>query len=286
MTHKTFVGLHIPKCAGMSILHMAHNSLPAHQFFQNTSIIKNWRDRRPEFLDIYDHSALRFVWGHSVHEQMLYFLNNPILFTGLREPVQRLISAARYQVHLAELQGRPFDVNEWLLRQRNPMTSFIIHRFPTLAERDNASLTPFERAKRALQAFHHVYFTDTFDESVKTIFDALGVEVPSMRSNVSPKPDLAVEIDAANLQYDIELYEWAREEFGHRPFDPDRPASDRLAEFLSRSPQPSVLENFLFNSQAGEYTGWKVLDEVIEDRIARATRLLKEAEVYRRRRNL
>jgi len=47
---RTFVGLHIPKCAGTSFLDMARDVLPAHQLFQNTSIIMNWNDGRPEFL--------------------------------------------------------------------------------------------------------------------------------------------------------------------------------------------------------------------------------------------
>jgi len=139
---RTFVGLHIPKCAGTSFLDMARDVLPAHQLFQNTSIIMNWNDGRPEFLDINDYAALRVVWGHSIHEQMLYRLNAPILFTGMREPVARLISEARYQVDLRERQGIPFDVRAWLPKQRNPMTWFIINRFPTLAERENRELSP------------------------------------------------------------------------------------------------------------------------------------------------
>ena len=85
---RTFVGLHIPKCAGTSFLDMARDVLPAHQLFQNTSIIMNWNDGRPEFLDINDYAALRcektkrnfasfvalvagFILAKSVHTAML-----------------------------------------------------------------------------------------------------------------------------------------------------------------------------------------------------------------------
>ncbi|CAN5807122.1 hypothetical protein BH23PSE1_BH23PSE1_11740 [soil metagenome] len=287
MAKRTFVGLHIPKCAGTSFLRMALEALPRHEVYQNTSIIMNWRDGQPEFLDIHDHARLRVVWGHSVHEEMLRYLKEPVLFTGLREPVARLVSEARYQIDLRRRQERePIDLAAWLARQRNPMTWFIINRFPTLAERDNKALTPFEKARTALQSFHHVYFTDTFGPSIAAVFEALGVTPPAEKeANAGVLKDLDIAVDLEPLQYDLQLYAWAKERFGGRALDPAAPMPEPLSAFLARPPRSEALEQFLFRSQAGEYSGWKALDAVIEDRVARATRLLKEAETYRRKRD-
>jgi len=260
---------------------MIETSLPPHSYYQNTSIIKNWKNKRPEFLDINEYSYLRVVWGHSIHEQMLYFLKTPLLFTGLREPIARLKSNAKYMIDLRRRQGVPFDLATWLQSQRNPMTWFIIDRFPTLAARDNTDMTPFEKAKLALSNFDHVYFADTFDESIKVIFDALNISAPSKKVNVGVEMDIDIDIDPATLAYDLDLYDWARSYFSERVLDLKRPTSKALADFLHMKPKPVVLETFLFRSQAGEYKNWKKLDEATDDRLARAMRLLREVTQYR-----
>ena len=61
--------------------------------------------------------------------------------------------------------------------------------------------------------------------------------------------------------------------------------SPDLEKFLGSQPQSHILESFLLSQQAGEYFSWGALSEVIEDRITRATRLLKEAEYYRKKKD-
>ena len=281
----TFVGLHIPKCAGTSVLDMFLDNVPRHSVYQSTSLIRNWRDEQPQFLDICDYRCLRVVWGHFIHEQMLYYVQNPILITGMRDPAERLTSEARYQVSLHKLQDRPFDVEHWLANQLNPMTWFIINRFPTLADRENLSLTPFEKAKKALSAFHHIYFTENFLRSVKTIFTAIGTSVVEKISNKSAAEEFTIEVDQEKIQFDIELYNWARNKFGSQELDLAAPMPRVLVRFLERPPRPRILEQFLFRAQANEYYAWNALDEVIDDRIAQATRILKEVEYYKRKRS-
>ncbi|WP_421702412.1 sulfotransferase family 2 domain-containing protein [Aliiroseovarius sp.] len=280
---RTYIGLHIPKCAGTSLLRMAKENLPVHQFYQNTSIIMNWRDRRPEFLDIQDYESLKLVWGHSVHEQMLHYLTNPVLFTGMRDPVERLVSEAQYQVDLRQRQGIPFDMQAWLGRQKNPMTWFIINRFPMLADRKNNSLTPFERAQKALQAFSHVYFTDSFAASANSLLSELGVSCGVKEANKGARKDIKVDVNLSNLKYDIALYEWARSEFSDSDPCAKTGDNDYLSGFLASSRQTQELESFLFNSMAGEYQAWGTLEEVLGDRLTQAMRILREVDVYGKR---
>ena len=77
--HRTLVGLHIPKCAGSTLLERVLSVLPRDEVYQNTSIIRNFFEGRPEFLEIKNKQKLRFVWGHSIQEEMLKLLQNPIL---------------------------------------------------------------------------------------------------------------------------------------------------------------------------------------------------------------
>ncbi|MEO7026937.1 MAG: hypothetical protein ABI056_05220 [Caulobacteraceae bacterium] len=279
---RTFVGLHISKCAGSSFLEMALAALPRYQIYQNTSIIRNWSEEQPEFLDISTPSRLRLVWGHSVHEQMLHRLSNPILFTGLRDPVERLASDARYQVDLAERQRRgPFPLEAWLARQRNPMCWFIINRFPALAHRADSNRSPFDKARSALECFHHVYFNETFDESVGEIFSALGVSPDTKHANIGKRSEAPARIDRASLKYDLELYEWARPRFAGVKIDVSAPPADRLAAFLKKPADIDSLAKFLFRSQAGEYAGWGKLDQVIDRKLDRALLMMREISTYR-----
>ena len=84
------------------------------------------------------------------------------------------------------------------------------NRFPKLADRKNNSLTPFEKAKKALRAFSHVYFTDNFSESANAILNELGVSCEIIQANKGVRKDIDVDVNLSNLKYDIALYEWAR----------------------------------------------------------------------------
>lgn len=281
---RTFVGLHIYKCAGTSFLEMALTAMPRHEVYQNTSIIRNWKDGQPEFLEINNHGRLRLVWGHTVHEQMLHFLVNPLLFTGLRDPVERLVSDARYQIDLAERQGRgPFALEAWLEGQRNPMCWFIINHFPVLSRRADRNLSAFEKARSALECFHHVYFNDTFDRSVAEIFQAIGVTPAPQRANVGARPEIPVAVNRDALAFDIELYEWARSRFAASRIDVAAPNPDPLSRFLAQPTELDTLSAFLFRSQAGEYSDWSKLDEVIDKKVGRAILIMQEISTYRAR---
>ena len=82
----TVVGLHIPKCAGTSLLTLLERVFGPEACYQTTSFVRNFRERRPEFFEIPDPRRLRVVWGHYVQGQMLHYLNAPLFVTGLREP--------------------------------------------------------------------------------------------------------------------------------------------------------------------------------------------------------
>ena len=78
---------------------------------------------------------------------MIKYFDDPVVFTGLREPVDRLHSEVAYQQRLRNMQGAtPLDINEFLKTIDNPACRFLLQRFPQLSG-DN-SRTLFERASR------------------------------------------------------------------------------------------------------------------------------------------
>jgi hypothetical protein len=63
--------LHIPKCAGMSVLEVVKQVVPRNQLYQSTSMIVNWFENYPEFFEHSSFSKLRILFGHWLHEDML-----------------------------------------------------------------------------------------------------------------------------------------------------------------------------------------------------------------------
>lgn len=277
---RTFVGLHMPKCAGMSLLEMAQESLPSDEFYQSTAHVNNWLNGVPEFLDILNYRKLRFVWGHATHEQMLFRLHRPLLFTGLREPRARLVSHANYVARVSRAQGAgKFDAAAWISKQDNPMTWFLIQRFPTLAGHPGPG-NPLDKAKRVLGAFQYVYFTETFAQGSAAIIEALGLRAEQKKVNAREGDGTDFEVDPKQLQWDIALYEWAREKFGDKPLDIQEPMTGKLWKFLQGSEDTAALEAHLLKHQAQRLHGWGKLADVLADRRTRAERLAREAAFY------
>lgn len=284
MNKRTFVGMHIPKCAGTSLLDKVRSGLPPEQVFQNTSIIQNFMGGREDFLYLIDKTKLRFVWGHSIQEEMLKFFGpQVVLITGLREPIDRFKSNLRYTARQAVKTGNPPpDFAKIIQNTKNPMCRFINRRFPTIA---GDAGSPADRAMNVIKACNFVYFSENLDETTRAICDALGIENKSFSSNVAPEGETYdFEIDVSRHRYDLELYERARERF--RTFDPDRALSRPnavLQAFVSKPLNINVLRNFLWESSYDEYKNWRALEKVIDKRTEQIENMQSEIAYYKMR---
>jgi hypothetical protein len=278
MSDRTFVGLHIPKCAGTSFMEMAMSALPHHHMVQTTALIRNRDEGRPQFFETASFKTLKLIWGHAVHEEMLYLVDHPFLFTGLREPAERIASHARFDIYLARTQGRaPLDVEKWLSLQQDPICRYIIERFPRLS--GDASMSLFERAKSALSAFHFVYFTNNFEKSSSAIMQAMGYMAESKKENVATV-DVPIEVNRDYIRHDLALYEWAVDRFGDMDLDLDAEAPAPFQKFMLEPSQEHVLEEFIFRQQALEYDFWNIIDQVAKEKLDAASRALAEARYY------
>jgi hypothetical protein len=276
--HKV-IGLHIPKCAGSTLLDRVAQCLPPSEIYQTTSLIRNYQEGKDEITQIRMPERLRFVFGHTIHEEMIKILGpSVLLFTGLREPRERFISDIKYQIRLREKQGNdPLNVEQYIDSTRNPMCWYLIHRFPTLAGYG----TPAERAFNVVKAFNYCYFTSNFEETAQAIFNALGIAPEKVNSNIAPKNDGEIDISNANLQWDIELYDRAQEFFLNK--DPDAMFENTTPEISQLASAPidvTRLRDFLYSGTFGEYSSWKKIDEIILKKMRLVNEITHELQYY------
>ena len=209
---------------------------------------------------------------------MLPLIRRPnLLFTGLREPLDRINSDLGYNERLYNYLGKTFDVSSYISWVRNPTCNFLVQRFPRVAGTEGSLM---ERAMRVLECFHFVYFPETFSELCNKVTQTLNLPPVTKNENVTPSPK-KFDVDAANFTADIALYEEAYKKWG--PDSPIRGAAkvDEILSALCQAPSNlEVLRKFYYNVTYLEYKHWNVLDQVIDARTALIGELKAELEVY------
>lgn len=281
MEHPTVIGLHIPKCAGTTILDRVYSSIPKIMIYQNTSFIRNFRENNEDMIQFELDNNLRFVWGHSIHEQMLkLFEPRPVLITGLREPIARLKSELRYKTRLARYRGLPQpDLDQFIRVTTNPMCRFLIERFPIIAG-ERGSLA--DRAMNVIVACDYVYFTEDFELSAGAIFQAMGIAPLAISSNLAPEGTAdAFDIDTSQHASDIELYQRAWDRY--RSVSPDRASFERseaLERFRSMPFDRNALRKFICEAAFSEYDEWGMLTDVIKKKKQQLQDLQSEISYY------
>lgn len=204
-----FIGLHIPKTAGTTLLYILQKNLSKHSLHQTTSLIKNAKlgisfVEEMKYLD-----DISTIFGHEVDAKTIcYFPNKSIyLFTFIREPISRLISYFNYSQRLFASQGRgEIHIEDFIKANRNQMCRFIINRFHDfLSLDDKKSLMPHEKAIKILQSFDFVGTTEHFDSSVELLLDDMNLSSYSYtgkKKNVAKK---SVNILENNIDIDIDM---------------------------------------------------------------------------------
>ncbi|MFQ3579384.1 MAG: sulfotransferase family 2 domain-containing protein [Bacteroidales bacterium] len=181
---KTLVGLHIPKCAGNSILESFNGCLSKNQIYQSTSLIQNFNTNRKEFFEFSSYSNLKLVYGHHIIDEMLKCVPKPIfLFTIIREPVERLISHFYYINRLRLKQGKaPFSISDYLKISKS-MTQFINLRFSQFS---NNKSSDYMKTIEILSCFDFVATIDEIDKLILKINNDFGYNLKVLKKNVSP----------------------------------------------------------------------------------------------------
>ena len=281
MEHRAVIGLHIPKCAGTTMLDRVCSSISREKIYQNTSIIRNFWENNEDYIYFELNNNLRFVWGHSIHEQMLKLFDSPpLLITGLREPIARLKSELRYKARLARYQGVPLpDLDQIIRVTTNPICRFLIERFPLVAG-DRGSLA--DRAMNVITACDYVYFTENFEISAGAIFQAMGIAPPAISSNLAPE-EMAdtFDIDAGQHKSDIELYQRAWERYRTVSSDTASAERNQILERFGATPfDRKALRQFIWEAAFSEYSEWGMLATVMQKKRQQLQDLKSELSYY------
>lgn len=262
--------------------------LPEHQIYQNTSMHENFMLGRPEIMQLPRRDQLKFVWGHSIHEEMLKYFKSPVfLFTGLREPKARLESMYLYHLRMArQLGNEPLSLERFLEYTSDPICYFFIHRFPSFAGADGSL---FERAKRVIDLFDHVYFSENLEAAADIVFRRLDISPEQVNHNQRPSEEKgkSIEIPEGNITQDLQLYEYAQAKFGGAvDFDEVSRRSRELdairKERLQGWPLEERLAEFLYGEAFKEYRDWGDYQNVISTRMNQMRALSLELAVYAR----
>ncbi|HEY3636937.1 MAG TPA: hypothetical protein VGK90_02205 [Rhizomicrobium sp.] len=238
-----------------------------------------------EFTHLYNHSRLKLVFGHLLHEEMLKYFDGPVaMFTGLREPRSRLKSHLMFLRKLRKDQGLPpLDIDAEIARRGNSMCKFLNSHFPSLA---GTSGTDAERAVRILDHFWCVYFSDRFEESVAPVFDLLNIKPQKTNWNIHENPETEVDaedidVSAGQFDQDIILYETAVERYRvHRPLSVE--AENNLAAFRAEPIRRRKLQKFFYAASYQQYRDANILDQVIAQRKRLISELEAELDWYAR----
>lgn len=268
---KVLFGLHIPKCAGTSILKAAQSQLPASQIYQATALVENFRQNRSEYYELAHPQSIRFFFGHHVYDEMIKRFNDVYLFTFLRDPVERHVSNFKFVNRLRLHLGLPAMPVEEYLRNDNSMCQFILSRFPGFVDQRRGSVA--ERAISVLSKFDYVGDLGTLPGFTAVMSEQLRIEIPEMAMENASVPagepgqeEVSRLIDALDVEDDVELYSAFQAAGGGG----DNPLLDtegllwRRQVFGAGEYDFARLEDHLVNSLYWEYRDHGVLDQFLE----------------------
>jgi hypothetical protein len=153
------VFLHIPKTAGTTFRLILESNFGISACHTNQTKRAPFRQSDLDFARKF-FPRLRALAGHTLVDPLRLSLPGAFYMTFLREPIQRVVS--HYQD--TAVRGGSMATFEESLQKRD--------RFENLAVKRLAGGRDLDKAKRALEQFHFVGFTEKFDLSLR-VFDRL-----------------------------------------------------------------------------------------------------------------
>lgn len=222
-----FVGLHIHKTAGTSLLRYLETH--AGERLYGSYSLRNLR-RLEMPLWAYDNKGEKDIfWGHSIYESFFYGMTKPArLFTFLREPQQRIVSWYKMLHRRKKLKKNCTTLEEFAAKHSNSMSKMLVNRFPTLAGDKDQRLS--QRALMVLEQMTFVGLQANFSEHLKLLLELMNVPVQKdllLARHNTDKPKRGLDIgDVAFVdkfnEEDHLLYEEAARRYFDSPVSPDR----------------------------------------------------------------
>ncbi|MDJ0689954.1 MAG: sulfotransferase family 2 domain-containing protein [Xenococcaceae cyanobacterium MO_188.B32] len=276
-----FIGVHIPKTAGTTLIKILEKEFGFNGFHQTTNLQKNADIGIPFIEEMHDNSNYKVLFGHHIDEKTLFhFLNRNIyLFTFIREPIQRILSQYRFCIGLAKRQNsQPIDFDSFYSAlQKNLLCNWIISRFPSFLDDNDISLPLHQKAIKILRCFRFICSTEEFDSKVVDLLGEMKVSSENMiipRANVSGQKNVEMEFDLETIRNDnkedIALYSKFCEArkinfLAQNPliFDSDY-YQRKILELSSQSYNKQQRLKSCFNQAAREYKSYGNLEREIK----------------------
>lgn len=270
---KVFFGLHIPKCAGTSVLSELKRCY-GNDLYQSTSLISNFREAKPDLTDSYKNLNYAGYFGHHFCDELLKLIGDKIfLFTFLRDPLDRALSHYKYINRMNAAVNLPKVEFEEFLASLPSITKFIVQRFPGLIDAEEANAPRWVKAASILKKFDYVGESDNLASFQNVFLREFGerLELNVVKNKAPIENDYfdynIRETVFRSLEEDILLYRWYKEfwesarrlstdasikEFVRSPFK-----KDRFLEFHARS----LIQEFKANNELDFLRNFKFSNE-------------------------
>ncbi len=207
--NNVFIGVHIPKTAGTTLIKILEKEFGFNGFHQTTNLQRNADLGIPFIEEMHDTSNYKVLFGHHVDEKTLFhFLNRNIyLFTFIRDPIQRILSQYRFCIGLAKRQNsQPVGFDSFYSAlQKNLLCNWIISRFSSFLDDNDVSLPLHQKAIKILRCFKFICSTEEFDSKVVDLLGEMKVSSENMiipRANVSGQKNVEIEFDLETIRKD------------------------------------------------------------------------------------
>lgn len=275
-----FIGVHIPKTAGTTLIKILEKEFGFNGFHQTTNLQRNADLGIPFIEEMHDISNYKVLFGHHLDEKTLFqFLNRNIyLFTFIREPIQRILSQYRFCLGLAKRQNtKPVSFDSFYSGlQKNLLCNWIISRFPSFLDDKDISLPLHQKAIKILRCFRFICSTEEFDSKIVDLLGEMKVSSENMiipKANVSRK-SVEIEFDLETIRKDnkedIALYSKFCEARIIKPlaqnpliFDNDY-YQKKILYLSSQAYDKKQLLKYRFNQAAREYKSYGSLEREIQ----------------------
>ena len=222
-----FIGLHIHKTAGTSVLRYLERHAPSRLY--GAYALRNFRLLELPLWASANLTSRDIFWGHAIYESFFYDVAEPVrLFTFLRDPTERIISWYSMLKRRKKLKKSAISLEAFATAHSNSMCRMLVMRFPSLVEDESALLS--DQAMAVLEKMGFVgfqcHYSDHFTQLLEWMRVPICTQTLGARHNTAKKSSALDWEDQALLQrlndQDHRLYALAYERYGAQPLHPER----------------------------------------------------------------
>lgn len=222
-----FVGLHIHKTAGTSLLRYLEQHAPYRLY--GAYALRNFRLLELPLWASHNHTSRDIFWGHAIYESFFYESITPVqLYTFLRDPVERILSWYSMLKRRKKLKKSAQSLESFVENHENSICKMLISRFPSLVKDKSSPLS--DQALSILDHMGFVGFQSQYSHHLCLMLEWMQVpisaETLAARHNIAKKPkdfDASAYqmIQAQNVE-DICFYEKAYQRYADNPLNTER----------------------------------------------------------------